>query len=365
MLKSVDHVLRETFGSRLGAPDVHLLDPFTGTGTYLARALALMEPGDRTRAYREFLHANEIVLLAYYVAAVNIEQTYHFLRGDGPDAVPRRRPDRHLSTHRKPGSIPVAGSRRRTPSARKQQGLPITVVVANPPYSVGQGSQNDNNRNLDYPKLDERIEETYAARSSAGLKRNLYDSYIRAIRWATDRIGERGIVCFVTNGSFIDSGSADGLRKALADEFSAIWCLNLRGNQRTKGEESRREGGKIFGQGSRAPIAITLLVKDPDDNDPTIISYHDIGDYLSREEKLARLAAFGDVTAVPWIDVVPNEAGDWINQRSELFETFSPLGDKRSTGDKAVFSGYSLGVVSGRDAWVYNFSLPPCSATWP
>ena len=240
--------------------------------------------------------------------------------------------------------------------ARDQQDLPITVVLANPPYSVGQGSQNDNNQNLAYPKLDARIESTYAAQSTAGLKRNLYDSYIRAFRWATDRIGTRGVVCFVSNGSFIDSGSADGLRKTLAEEFSAIWCLNLRGNARTSGEQRQKERGNVFGQGSRTPVAVTLLVKNPDHAGPTTIHYHDIGDYLSREDKLAMMVGFGDLAGVDWQMITPNDHGDWINQRSEIFETFRPLGDKGSGTADAIFSTYSLGVVTARDAWAYNFS---------
>jgi len=355
MLRSVDQVLRDEFASRIGAPGVHVLDPFTGTGTYLARLLELVDREDLESTYRQYLHANEIVLLAYYVAAVNVEQTYHALRGQGayepfPGIVLTdtfqmgEATDELLPEYLRPNSE----------RARRQQDLPITVVVANPPYSVGQGSENDNNKNLDYPKLDERIRTTYAAGSAVTNKNNLYDSYIRAFRWATDRIGERGIVCFVTNGSFIDSGSADGLRKTLSEEFAAIWCLNLRGNQRTAGETSRREGGKIFGQGSRTPVAVTLLVKDPAHHGPAVIRYHDIGDYLSREEKLAKLTSFADVSGVPWEPIMPNAAGDWINQRSEIFETFQPLGNKHGTD--AIFDTYSNGVKTNRDAWAYNFS---------
>jgi len=357
ILKSVDVVLRSEFGSRLGADDVHVLEPFCGTGTFIARLLAMLDPGDLNRSYKRLLHANEIVLLAYYVAAVNIEQTYHALRGDGPyEPFPGIVLTDTFQLGEGTGEMLPEFLRPNSERARRQQDLPITVVLGNPPYSVGQGSQNDNNRNLAYPKLDERIEQTYAARSSAGLKRNLYDSYIRAFRWASDRIGERGAICFVTNGAFIDSGSADGFRKALADEFSAIWCLNLRGNQRTQGEVSRREGGKIFGQGSRTPVAVTLLVKNPDHAGPAEIHYHDIGDYLSREDKLAKVAGFSDVAGVEWQTVSPNDAGDWVNQRSEIFDTFAPLGDKNSSASDALFATYSLGVVTGRDAWAYNFS---------
>ena len=232
----------------------------------------------------------------------------------------------------------------------------IRVIVGNPPYSVGQGSQNDGNQNMRYPGLDSAIEATYAAKSSAGLKRNLYDSYIRAFRLASNRIKDTGIVCFVSNGSWIDSGSADGFRKSLVEEFSTVYCLNLRGNQRTSGETSRREGGKIFGQGSRTPVTITLLVKKPGTTGPGVVRYHDIGDYLTREQKLAALREFSSVAAVPWQTVTPNAEGDWINQRDDTFGTFAPLGDKKDSKAGALFETYSLGVVTNRDAWAYNFS---------
>ncbi len=357
MLKSVDTVLRSEFGSHLGAADVHVLEPFCGTGTFLARLLAMLESGDLERSYRQLLHANEIVLLAYYVAAINIEQTYHTLRGNGPyEPFPGIVLTDTFQLGEGTGELLPEFLRPNSERARRQQTLPITVVLGNPPYSVGQSSENDNNKNLRYPRLDERIRTTYAARSTAANKNSLYDSYIRALRWATDRIGDRGIVCFVTNGTFIDASSADGLRKVLAGECSAIWCLNLRGNQRTAGELSRREGGKVFGSGSRTPVAITLLVKNPNHAGPTAIRYHDIGDYLTREEKLARVARFSDITGINWEEITANATGDWINQRSELFQTFPSLGSKKCDADEVLFVTYSNGVKTNRDAWVYNCS---------
>jgi len=357
IVRSVQQALRTEFGASLSDSGVHVLDPFTGTGTFIVRLLQLgvIDSEALVRKYTKELHANELVLLAYYLAAVNIEAAFHDAAGG------EYRPfegivltDTFQMGEEAPADdvyFPDNNARR-----QRQKAADITVVLGNPPYSVGQGSQNDNNKNLVYPKLDARIETTYAAHSSAGLKRNLYDSYIRAFRWASDRIGNRGVVCFVSNGAYIDSGSADGFRKTLAEEFSAVYCLNLRGNQRTSGETSRREGGKIFGQGSRTPVAVTLLVKNPAHSGPAEISYLDIGDYLNREDKLAQVSAFADVTGVPWESLIPNAAGDWINQRSELFETFPPLGDKKGSTAGAVFDTYSLGVVTGRDAWTYNFS---------
>ncbi|RME61323.1 damage-inducible protein, partial [Candidatus Parcubacteria bacterium] len=198
---------------------------------------------------------------------------------------------------------------------------------------------------------------TYAEHSTATNKNSLYDSYIRAIRWASDRIGQEGVIGFVTNGSFIDSNVADGLRKCLADEFSHLYVFSLRGNQRTSGEESRKEGGKIFGSGSRAPIAITLMVKDPSHTGPCELYYHDIGDYLSREEKLAIIENAASIEGLEWRRITPNEEGDWINQRDPAFDRFIALGDKSGEEEgKVVFEVYSSGVKTNRDAWVYNFS---------
>jgi predicted helicase len=220
--------------------------------------------------------------------------------------------------------------------AERQLDLDIRVIVGNPPYSVGQTSGNDNNANLRYPSLDARIEATYADRSSATNKNSLYDSYIRAIRWASDRVGDAGVVGFVTNGGFVDSNTADGLRQSLIDEFSAVYIYNLRGNQRTAGELSRREGGKVFGGGSRNTVAITFLVRTPGHSGPATLHYRDIGDYLTREDKLKRSSTPTTSRASPWQQITPNAAGDWINQRGEEFDTFQPHRFSKTPG--AIFT---------------------------
>ena len=226
----------------------------------------------------------------------------------------------------------------------------------NPPYSAQQDSENDNNKGIDYEALDKRIEATYVKESKAKLKKNLYDSYIRAIRWATDRIGDEGVVGFVTNGSFIEANNMDGLRKTLPRDFSKLYIFNLRGDQRTSGEQSRQEGGKVFGGGSRTPVAISVLVKGKRKGDTAEIFYHDIGEYLSREEKLSILPKFKSIAAVPWKSITPNADGDWVNQRNSEFEGFLPIGNK--DGDScSVFGVYSLGVITNRDPWVYDFDL--------
>lgn len=361
ILHSVDDALKAEFGVSISDEGVHVLDPFTGTGTFIVRLLqsGLIKPEDLARKYRYELHANEIVLLAYYVAAINIEETYHDLAGGEyepfngivlTDTFQMNEDDDELDGG---GVFPENNER-----VEAQKALDIQVVVGNPPYSKGQESGNDNNQNLKYPTLDGRIATTYAARSTAQNKNNLYDSYIRAIRWASDRIGNQGIVAFVSNGGFIDSNTADGLRKTFADEFSSIYVFNLRGNQRTAGEQSRREGGKVFGSGSRATVAIYLLVKNPSAPELGRIFYRDIGDYLSREEKLDIVRTAASYTAIDWTPITPNADGDWINQRNAAFESFTLLAskEKKEQNNVRVLGTFTAGLKTNRDAWVYNFS---------
>ncbi|PPG83373.1 damage-inducible protein [Rathayibacter sp. AY1E5] len=358
IIASADELSREHFGVGLTEKGVHVLDPFTGTGTFIVRLLqsGLIERKDLRRKFREELHANEIVLLAYYVAAVNIEATYASLTGEGAyeafpgivltDTFQSSEDDDQYDDH---GIFGDNNER-----VRAQNALDIRIILGNPPYSSGQDSANDNNQNLKYPSLDKRIADTYAARSTAVLKNSLYDSYIRAIRWASDRIKDRGIVGFVTNGGYLDGNSAAGLRKSLADEFSDLYILDLRGDQRTAGDESRREGGKVFGSGSRASVAIAFLVKNPKSARAGEIRYHDIGDFLTRERKLSILGEFSSVGAVPWRTISPNKHGDWLQQRTDKVELFAPLSSRG--GERGIFRVDTRGVLTSRDSWAYNSS---------
>ncbi|MDP9357859.1 MAG: N-6 DNA methylase [Chloroflexota bacterium] len=359
IIHSVEAALQQEFGVSISDPGVHVIDPFTGTGTFIVRLLqsGIIRPEDLLTKYRDELHANEIVLLAYYIAAINIEATYHDLAGGAyvPFEGIVLTDTFQLSESR--SAMDTVFFPENNKRAVRQQAADIRVVIGNPPYSVGQSTANDNNQNLSYPQLDARIRTTYAAHSSAGLKRNLYDSYIRAIRWATDRIGDSGVICFVTNGSFIDSASADGLRKSLSDEFSAIYCFNLRGAARGSGEERRRERGNVFGAGTRTTVAITLVVKNPGHSGPCQLHYHDIGDYLTEEDKLAIIAGFGSIASLPWQRITPNANHDWINQRDVGFDAFLPMGMARAAEGQPIFSAHANGIVTNRDAWVYNFSL--------
>lgn len=355
IIRSVDDLLCDEFGESLGSEGVHIVDPFTGTGTFITRLLqsGLIPREQLEHKFRHEIHANEIVLLAYYIAAINIEAVYSslaqgaYLPFEGicltdtfemyekGDMIAQLMPDN--SVRRK-----------------RQRDLDIRVIMGNPPYAVSH--------HVNYDDLDAKIGSTYAARSTATNKNALYDSYIRAIRWASDRLedSERGVIGFITNGGWVDANTADGMRKTLVDEFSALYVFHLRGNQRTSGETSRREGGKIFGAGSRAPIVITFLVKNPDAAQQGRIFYHDIGDYLSREDKLKIIAGFRSIRGITeaegWTEITPDEYGDWVKQRDQSFGKFMSVGDKKSPGEPSVFETYSAGLKTARDAWCYNSS---------
>ncbi|MFO0640726.1 MAG: type ISP restriction/modification enzyme [Polyangiaceae bacterium] len=360
ILKSVDHLLRTEFGQTLGSEGVHILDPFTGTGTFITRLLqsGLISKEELPRKYTKEIHANEIVLLAYYIAAINIEAAYHGMVGGSytpfegiclTDTFQLYEKDDLVSR------VLVDNSARRT----RQKKLDIRVIIGNPPYSVGQDSENDNNANVEYPQLDARIAETYAARSAAKLSKGLYDSYVRAIRWASDRVGKSGIVGFVTNAGFVEAPTFDGLRKCVADEFSSLYVFHLRGNARTSGERRRKEAGNAFGEGSRAPVAVSVLVKNPGAKVPGRIYLRDVGDYLTRDQKLEAVATFGSVAGITdangWTAVSPDAHGDWLKQRDDGFQAFMPTGIKDKDDKSArIFSMFSLGVVTNRDAWASN-----------
>lgn len=350
MIRAADHLSRQHFGQGLTDEGVTILDPFTGTGTFIVRLLqtGIIRPEDLARKYASELLCNEIMLLAYYIACVNIEATYEAVTGSTlyePFPGATMTDTFQISEHgdRVDTSLLPANNER----IEKQLATDITVIISNPPYSVGQTSANDNNANLDYPTLDARIRDTYAKRSTATNKNSLYDSYIRAYRWATDRIAERGIVAYVSNGGWIDGNTADGMRLTLADDFSEIWVFNLRGNARTAGELRRKEKDNVFGSGARTTVAITIGVKNPAHTGPARIHYRDIGDYLPREDKLDILTT-ATLHDQGWQEIAPNTQGDWLNQRDDTFATFTPIED--------IFANHGRGVETTRDAWCYNFS---------
>lgn len=318
ILRSADDALRAHFGRRLSDRGVHILDPFTGTGTFIARLLqkdlALIRDADLYRKYAAELHANEIVLLSYYIAAVNIENVFHDRAGRKERYAPFPGivlADTFRMRQVKPSDLLDDGAfAENSERILAQNSAPISVIVGNPPYVVAKGEA--------YPALEKRVEETYVANSSATNKNSLYDSYIKAFRWASDIIENPrgGILCFISNGGWLDTGAGAGVRKCIVQEFDEIYCYNLRGNQNTQGEVSRREGGKFFGSGSRCPISILLLVRLPDGQHRgnAAIHYRDVGDYKTREEKLHDLIMYRSFLSKEWLDgaqtLTPDAHGD-------------------------------------------------------
>ncbi len=374
ILHSVEDILKTEFKTTMADKNVHILDPFTGTGTFITRLLqsGIIPPDRLPEKYKNEIHANELVLLAYYIAAINIEATYHGiltgnLSGENDDLIfePEYEPFTGIcltDTFQMGEKADLVDELLEENSARRkrQQELDIRVIIGNPPYSSGQESANDNNANVQYPKLDERIRSTYAARSSATNKNALYDSYIRAIRWSSDRIKDRGVIGFVTNGGFIEANTADGLRKCLVEEFSNLYIFHLRGNARTSGERRRKEKDNVFGQGTRTPIAVSILVKNPQSAEHGKVYFHDIGDYLTRDQKLETVSELGSIAGISqkdgWQAIQPDAFGDWLNQRDANFDTYISMGEKKDKAADVVFGMYSMGIKTNRDAWVYNFS---------
>ena len=360
IVKSVDVVLRKHFNKTLASENVHILDPFTGTGTFITRTLyylkQLMDNGEITyadiiRKYTKELHANEIVLLSYYIAAINIEAVFDEINGDDP-YVPFEGivlTDTFESTeHQETLDDVFFGTNDKR--LKRQQEKPITAIIGNPPYSIGQASENDNNQNISYTNLDKRVSDTYVKNSKSVTTKGLYDTYVKAFRWASDRLTEQGVIGFVTNGNYLNTNSADGLRAGLYEEFNHLYIFNIRGNALGLGDARKREGGNVFGSGSRTPVAISILVKDGSDNHE--LHYYDIGDYLSQKEKLNIIEKFGDISSISWNDIIPDDNNDWLNQRDPNYQKYASLiGDSNS-----VFISNSIGINTNRDIWVTGFN---------
>jgi predicted helicase len=363
IIHSVDDVLQDEFGQTLGSEGVHIIDPFTGTGTFITRMLqsGLISKEQLPHKYKHEIHANEIVLLAYYIAAINIEAVYHSLVGgeyqpfEGiclTDTFQLYEKDDMIS------ELLTNNSDRR----KRQKDLDIRVIMGNPPYSAGQGSANDNAANVAYPSLDKGIQDTYGKHSKATLQRKLFDSYIRAIRWGSDRIGKSGVMAYVSGSAWIERSFADGLRKCLKEEFSSLYVFHLRGdirkNMMSKGKA--KEGGNIFEQGSMTGIAITIFVKNSEAKEHGNIFFYDIGDDLVTEQKktiVTNLKSISGITAMNgWQRITPDKHNDWISQRDDSFNSFIELGSKKDKNNNSLFENYSLGISTNRYSWCYNFS---------
>lgn len=372
IINSVAYVLQKEFGRNISDENVNIIDPFTGTGTFIVRLLqsGLIRPEDFKRKYMHEIRANEIVLLAYYIASINIENAYHSILNNEvfftnedksyspfggiclTDTFQLAENNKDLFSD----MFPV-NSRR----VQEQIDTPIHIVIGNPPYSIGQRSANDNAENVHYEKLENHIEDTYVKLSNAANIKPVYDSYIKAFRWASDRLDPKsgGIIAFITNGAWLNNNGFDGFRKSLEMEFKSIYVYNLRGGVRgLTGDAARKEGQNVFN--IMTGVAITLLVKDPSYKGKAEIKYGTIEDYLTRKEKLNKLRKSKSIENMELDGLSPNEFGDWIAQRNNTFYSYNCIGTKDKKSEdygKCIFDDYYLGIGTNRDDWVYNSSF--------
>ncbi len=353
ILRATNGILKKHFNTDFNDENITIFDPFTGTGSFIARLLskenALISDEALKEKFQKNLFAFDIVLLSYYIALINITQAAQNRDGSLENFKNIALTDSldYLEEKTNKGALPLYEDLKENKDIKDTlAGQNIRVIIGNPPYSAGAKSENDNNQNLSHPKLEKLVTEKYGKNStSRNVGQTTRDTLIQSMHMASDVIKDKGVIGFVVNGGFIDSKSADGFRKCVAKEFSHLYVLNLRGNQRTSGEVSKKEGGKIFDSGSRATIAIVFFVKDKSVSDNTI-HYYDIGDYLKREEKLYKLASFLNLDAIPFEKITPNDKGDWINQRNDDFEKLIPLKrDKTLKIFDTIFDLNSGGVV--------------------
>ncbi|GAA8302667.1 hypothetical protein HpBT176_11350 [Helicobacter pylori] len=362
ILRATNGILKKHFKTDFNDKNITIFDPFTGTGSFIARLLskenALISDEALKEKFQNHLFAFDIVLLAYYIALINITQAAqnrdsslkNFKNIALTDSLD------YLEEKTNKGVFDLFKDLEENKDIKdtieKQN---IRVIIGNPPYSAGSKSENDNNQNLSHPKLEKLVCKKYGKNSTADGGKTTRDTLIQSIYMASELLKDKGVLGFVVNGSFIDSKSGDRFRKCVAKEFAHLYVLNLRGNARISGETFRKEGGKIFDSGSRATIAIVFFVKDSSVTNNTI-HYYEVEDYLKREDKLNRLANFTDLDEIPFETITPNDKGDWINQRNEEFEKLIPLKRDKKLQNPSVFDINSNGVVTGRDPWVYNFS---------
>lgn len=362
ILRATNGILKKHFNTDFNDKNITIFDPFTGTGSFIARLLSkesdLISDEALKEKFLNHLFAFDIVLLSYYIALINITQAAqnrdsslkNFKNIALTDSLD------YLEEKNDKGVFPLFEDLKENKEIKTTlANQKIQVIIGNPPYSAGQKSQNDNNQNLTHPKLEKWVYETYGKNSTAKVGKTTRDTLIQSIRMASDLLKDKGVLGFVVNGSFIDSKSADGFRKCVAKDFSHLYVLNLRGNARTSGEERKKQGDGIFDSGSRVTVAIIFFVKDKSVPNNTIF-YYEVEDYLKREAKLHLLAGFENLESVPFKEITPNDKGDWINQRNDGFEKLIPLKRDPKLKNDSIFDLDSNGVATSRDPWVYNFS---------
>ena len=361
MVASVEHVLKKEFGKSLSDRDVHIFDPFTGTGNFVVNLMRRIKRSALPQKYAEELHCNEVMLLPYYVASMNIEHAYYEAVGQYESFQGICLVDTFQTAEKEQGDFhKVLFNEANSARVDRQKKAPIKVIIANPPYNAGQINENDNNKNRKYPGLDRRVSVTYAESSKATLLRKLSDPYVKAIRYATDRIGDSGIVCFVNNNSFVTEKTFDGMRKEIGTEFDLIYILDLGGNVR-KNPKLSGTTHNVFG--IQVGVSINLFIRLPRPKQAkrqARVYYHAVERDWRKEQKYKFLETKGQVGEVKWEKLTPDKKGNWItNGTEEEFDTFVPIGSKEAKAkggtDLAIFKTYSLGVSTNRDAIVYDF----------
>jgi predicted helicase len=361
MLHATDRAMKREFGRGLADRGVHILDPFAGTGSFLAELISdptLIPLNKLPNKYLHELHNNELILLAYYIMVVNIEYAYHERTGEEYVPFPGAVLTDTFQMDEKDDKINVDVFIDNSERMLEQQEVPIKVIVGNPPYSIGQKSANDNNANESYPRLEERIKESYSSHTKAVNKNSLMDSYIEALRWASDRIGNEGIICFVSNAGWLRSTVGAGIRRCFSEEFNSIYVFDFLGRiqyRKMTRDQLKKQGENVFGSGSTAAIAITMLVKNPHSSKKDVIHYHSVGEYKTRGQKLAAVASY--IESEPsWEILTQDKYGDWLDKRDDSFYKLAPMGLEKKKGSLGIWKIWSNGVKTQRDSWVWNYS---------
>ena len=360
MIESVDYLVHQHFGKLLSNKNVEILDPATGTGTFITELIEYLPKNRLKHKYKNEIHCNEVAILPYYVANLNIEFTYKQKMGKYEEFENICFVDtlEHTYFEGKQGNL-FALSVENTERIKRQNDRTISVIIGNPPYHANQFNGNDN-KNIKYSTIDRRIKNTYI-RSSKAQKTKLYDMYARFLRWASDRLGENGVIAFVSNNSFIDARTYDGFRKVIAEEFNEIYIINLKGNARTSGERRRREGGNVFNNKIRVGIAVYFLVRNRNTQGCRIY-YNAVDNYVSADEKKSYLSSI-EFQNLQFERIVPDEDNNWIDLTNNNFDSLLNLANKYTklaksrVDERAVFKLFSLGVITARDEWVYAESV--------
>lgn len=362
MVKSVEDILQKEFGKSLNDKGVHILDPFVGTGNFILRVMQEIKKTALPYKYEQELHCNEVMLLPYYIASMNIEHQYFEATGGYKAFEGICLVDTFSDQQVQQLSLFTPEN---TARVHRQRSSPIFVIIGNPPYNAWQVNENDNNKNLKYTNkdktgIDDRVAATYSKDSKATNKNSLSDPYVKAIRWASDRIGDEGIVSFVTNNSFINALAFDGMRQHLEKDFDLIYLIDLGGNIRTNTDPSKSIHN-VFD--IKVGVSINIFIRKNRSNQSknTKIYYASVGEFWKKEEKLGYLDQSKSYSNIEWSLIDPDQKYIWLTEGlQDDFEKFIPIGNKetkdKSTNESAIFKNYSMGVQTNRDVWVYNFN---------